>query len=82
MDRINNNGNYEPGNLRWADRSTQARNSTTAKLTAHDVAVIRKRLNEGETEASLAREYGVASAHMNRIHRRLCWIDVPPLEEE
>lgn len=27
LDRINNNGSYEPGNLRFADRKTQARNT-------------------------------------------------------
>lgn len=26
LDRIDNNGNYEAGNVRWADRTTQSRN--------------------------------------------------------
>ena len=26
MDRINSNGNYEPGNIRWANQTTQNRN--------------------------------------------------------
>ena len=29
LDRINNNGNYEPDNVRWADKKTQGRNRRT-----------------------------------------------------
>lgn len=32
LDRINNNGNYEPGNCRWADHVTQARNRSGSKM--------------------------------------------------
>ena len=31
IDRINNNGNYEPGNVRWATQSEQVKNSRRSK---------------------------------------------------
>lgn len=32
LDRINNNGNYQPGNVRWADRVQQMRNVRTNRI--------------------------------------------------
>lgn len=31
LDRINNDGNYEPGNCRWTDRFTQMNNTIRSK---------------------------------------------------
>lgn len=38
LDRIETNGHYEPGNVRWATKDIQARNKTTSRLVEIDGA--------------------------------------------
>lgn len=69
LDRIDNDGNYEVGNLRWVDIKTQARNtrqtvyvdyfgtkmvsSDAAELSGISTATLRKRIKKGLTGAEL-----------------------------
>jgi hypothetical protein len=50
--------------------------ATGAKLTAGIVREIRNRLDSGELQAVIVREYGLSTAHVSNIYNRKVWVHV------
>jgi hypothetical protein len=60
IDRINNNGPYEPGNCRWASKDVQDNNRSTSRHVTYD--------GRTQTIAQWAREVGLSRGVLyNRI---------------
>jgi hypothetical protein len=87
LDRINNNGGYEPGNVRWASAVTQGNNRRPnmglrgdqhpeAKLTNENVREIRELIAtypQRGVLAFIARSYGVTAPAIFAIKTDKTW---------
>jgi hypothetical protein len=83
IDRIDNDGNYEPGNCRWTTSAENSRNRSSTRLNAEAAKVLRH-LHRKRPATLLARLYGVARRTVSQVQTGVTWKPTstpsPPVE--
>jgi hypothetical protein len=76
IERVNNNGGYEPSNCKWIPRPLQLRNTRRCRLKAEQIGDIKARLAHGERIIDIAKDLRVPFGTISEIKRGNTWKDI------